>query len=458
MPYQSAFEQKVRTRKAKVGIIGLGYVGLPLAVEFCKARFPVLGVDLDRERVKAVHAGESYIADVPESLLRKFVKMGRLLATTNYALLKTCDAILICVPTPLSKTREPDISYIVSSVTQLAKFIKPGQLVVLESTTYPGTTEELVAPLLTENGKWRHENGTTGEPARPKIGADLFVGFSPERVDPGNPHFTIHNTPKVVSGLTPACAELTKLLYTQICEKVVPVSSPRAAELSKLLENTYRAVNIGLANEMALIAERLGVNIWEVIAAASTKPFGFQAFYPGPGLGGHCIPVDPLYLSWKMKRLNYNPKFLKLADDINARMPEYLIDRMKRILKSGPPGGRGSRRKPRTLRRARIILLGIAYKRDVADARESPALDLINLLHSKGCDAVYHDPYLPTVEYAGRTLRSVAWKPSTLRKYDLVVITTNHTFYPWRTVVQYSRRIFDTRNAIPFDSSKVVKL
>ncbi len=414
-------------------MVGLGYVGLPLAVTFADAGFRVRGVDTDAKRVEAVNAGRSHVPDVPsETVARLVLDSGRLSASTGYDAVGESDAVLICVPTPLGKTRDPDVSYIVSAASEIAPRLREGALVVLESTTYPGSTEELVLPRLLE-----------GSAGRLEVGRDFFLAFSPERVDPGRADWTITNTPKVIGGVTPACTEVASCLYGAAIAEVVRVSSSRAAEMVKLLENTFRAANIALANEMAIMCAHLGLDVWEVIDAASTKPFGFMPFYPGPGLGGHCIPVDPHYLVWKMRTLGYTARFIQLADEINSAMPQHVVLEITRAL--------GSESKP--LNGAKVLVLGVAYKPDVGDTRESPALDLIHLLRQQGACVSYHDPLAPSIREAGLDMASVGTSDEpalgeALAVADCVVIVTDHSSYDWADVVERSRLIVDTRNAV----------
>ena len=414
-------------------VVGLGYVGLPLAVTFADAGFRVRGVDTDAKRVEAVNAGRSHVPDVPsETVARLVLDAGRLSASTGYDAVGESDAVLICVPTPLGKTRDPDVSYIVSAASEIAPRLREGALVVLESTTYPGSTEELVLPRLLE-----------GSAGRLEVGRDFFLAFSPERVDPGRADWTIANTPKVIGGVTPACTEVASCLYGAAIAEVVRVSSSRAAEMVKLLENTFRAANIALANEMAIMCGHLGLDVWEVIDAASTKPFGFMPFYPGPGLGGHCIPVDPHYLVWKMRTLGYTARFIQLADEINSAMPQHVVLEITRAL--------GSESKP--LNGAKVLVLGVAYKPDVGDTRESPALDLIHLLRQQGACVSYHDPLAPSIREAGLDMASVgtSGEPAlgeALPAADCVVIVTDHSSYDWADVVERSRLVVDTRNAV----------
>jgi len=434
----SDFTEKVDSRRARVAVIGLGYVGLPLAVEFAQAGFKVTGIDVSLAKVKSVNRGASYIADVPSADLRPLVKRKTLRATSDFRALKSVDAISICVPTPLRKTGDPDISFIVEAVKEVRRHLRPGVLVVLESTTYPGTTKEVLLPELESLGM--------------KVGRDFYLAFSPERVDPGNVSYHTDNTPKVLGGCTPRCGAAAKALYEAVVSKVVQVSSPQAAEMVKLLENTFRSVNIGLVNEIALICDRLGLDVWEVIDAAATKPFGFMPFYPGPGLGGHCIPVDPHYLSWKLKALNFNARFIELAGEINSRMPQVVVERVTSAL--------NERRRP--LKGSKIHILGVAYKKDVSDTRESPALDVMALLDQAGAVISYSDPFVPKVPLDSRTLRAQKPTPSLLKKADAVVIVTDHTDFDYKAIVKASRLVIDTRNAVARAGirplKKVVKL
>jgi UDP-N-acetyl-D-glucosamine dehydrogenase len=416
---------KLANREAKVGIVGLGYVGLPLAVEFAEQGFDVIGLDLNETKVQQLNNGESYIPDIPTARLKPLAQSGKLRATTSYNDLRMVDAVIICVPTPLNKTREPDLSYVIEAVKSVASIAHEGILIVLESTTYPGTTEEIVIPQILTNGF--------------KVGEHVFVAFSPERIDPGNQQFGVRNTPKVVGGVTANCTEVATALYSSAVEKIVPVSSPTSAEMVKLLENTFRLVNIGLVNEVAIMCDKLGIDVWEVIEAAKTKPFGFLPFYPGPGLGGHCIPVDPHYLSWKLKTLNYNARFIELASEINTSMPLYVIDKVTQALNDDCKSVRGSK----------IVVLGVAYKRDIDDVRESPALDVLSLLHERGAKVVYHDPYVPHVRLEeDHTMDSVPYTAELLSSADCVVIVTDHKAYDWQHVVDHSKLIVDTRHAV----------
>lgn len=418
------FQDKIKNKKAKIAIIGLGYVGLPLAVEFAKKGFLALGVDLDVNKVKAINAGRSYILDIKEEEVRPLVKKGFLKATDDYSKLRDVDAIIICVPTPLRKTKDPDMSFIVSAAEAIAKNLRKGQVIVLESTTYPGTTEEVILPILEKTGL--------------KVGRDFNLGFSPERIDPGNPTYMTHNIPKVVSGQTKACVDNIKLLYSQIIGKIIPASSVKVAEMVKLLENTFRAVNIGLVNEMALMCDDLKIDVWEVIEVAKSKPFGFMPFYPGPGLGGHCIPIDPLYLAWKARVYGFEARFIDLASQINSDMPDYVADRTARALNRSGKAVNGSK----------ILIIGIAYKRDVTDTRESPAFEVFHKLKERGAGISYHDPFVPTIKLNGQVLKSVKLTAAALKDKDCVLILTDHSNIDYQFIVENSKFIFDTRNAL----------
>jgi UDP-N-acetyl-D-glucosamine dehydrogenase len=420
-----ALLERIRTGSARVGTIGLGYVGLPLSV---------VGFDLAPDKVEAVNRGVSYVKDVDAARLAELVTAGRLRASLDFDALASCDAIVICVPTPLSKTKDPDLTMVVDAARAIAARLREGQLVVLESTTYPGTTEELILPLLSEKGL--------------VVGESFFLAFSPERVDPGNPRFHTRNTPKIIGGVTPACTEVARALYGKAVDTVLTVSTPRAAEMVKLLENTFRSVNIGLVNEVALMCERLGIDVWEVIDAAASKPFGFMPFYPGPGLGGHCIPIDPFYLSWKLKTLNYRARFIELAGEINSEMPEHVCSLVADALNQQEKSVKGSR----------VLVLGVAYKRDVEDVRESPALDILNLLEGRGARVTYNDPFVDSLLLNETTLRSVDLH-SSVRESDVVVIVTDHSSYPYREIVEGARVVVDTRNATRgIVSAKILKL
>jgi len=434
----AVLEKKLTDRTARTGVIGLGYVGLPLAVELARAGFTAVGLDLDARKVGLITKGESYIPDVPTHEVAEFAKAGRLLASTDASVLRSVDTINICVPTPLRKTKDPDLSYVVSAVEMVAAHLRPGHLVVLESTTYPGTTDEVVKPILERGGL--------------VAGKDFFLAFSPERVDPGNPHFTTRNVPKVVGGTTPTCTRLAKALYSASIETVIEVSSTRVAEMVKLLENTFRAVNIGLVNELALMCDRLGLSVWEVVDAAATKPFGFMPFYPGPGLGGHCIPIDPFYLSWKVKEVGFEARFIELAGHVNGAMPHHVVDKIADALNSQRKSVRGSK----------ILVLGIAYKRDIDDVRESPALDIMAVLEQKGGVVEYHDPFVPHLDPrdwpAAKAMDSVPLTDATLAAADCVVVVTNHATFDYDRIVKQARLVVDTRNAVKTAHPHVFKL
>lgn len=463
---------KFQDRSAHIAVIGLGYVGLPLAVTFAEAGFRVTGIDLDAAKTAAINRGESYILDVSSERLARVVRepeavMGdpgaviqkpgsrvnpdsrppasnpqSLSAATDYRVLETCDAVIICVPTPLNKTGDPDISYIVSATEAIARHLHPGMLVVLESTTYPGTTREVLLPILTgaglgEQGSENIQSPLSGSRA-PVPGRDFFLAFSPERVDPGRTDWTIRNTPKVIGGLTPACQEAAEALYAAAVETIVPVSSPEVAETTKLFENTFRSVNIALANELLFMCDKLGLDAWEVLEAAATKPFGFMKFVPGPGLGGHCIPVDPNYLSWKLKTAKYTARFIELASTVNTEMPRYWAQKIQDALNDvGKP-----------VKDSRILVLGVAYKKDVSDLRESPALDIIHLLREKGGDVVYHDPYVPYFCVDGLEMTSIPDLDVALQTADCVVIATDHSTYNWEHIAAQAQLIVDTRHVI----------
>ena len=429
---------RIRTRQARAGVVGLGYVGLPLAVEFARAGLPTVGIDLDARKVDAVNRGASYIADVPSAEMARLVAGNALRATTDFAAVSTLDTINICVPTPLRKSKDPDMSYIVSAVEAIAAHLHPGMLIILESTTYPGTTEELVKPMLEATGL--------------EAGVDFFLAFSPERVDPGNPRFNTHNVPKVVGGINAESTALAAALYGIAIERIVEVSSPRVAEMVKLLENTFRAVNIGLVNEMALMCDRLGIDVWEVVDAAATKPFGFMPFYPGPGLGGHCIPIDPFYLSWKARQTGFDPRFIELAGQVNASMPHFVVDKIADALNGHRKSINGST----------VLVLGLAYKRDIDDIRESPSLDVMALLHQKGANVRYADPHVPILPAGawpgGMELRTVPMTPSALAGADCVAILTDHRAFDFDMVRDRAPLIVDTRNAIAGFHPHVFKL
>lgn len=421
---QSTLHERITTRQARIGIIGVGYVGLPLAVVFAQAGFRVTGFDLSAERAATINNGISYIEDIPSSTLASLVHQGLIDATTDMSRLKDMDAISVCVPTPLSKTRDPDMSAVLQAASDIAHHLRPGQLIVLESTTYPGTTREIFLPRIQEQGF--------------QIGHDVFLTFSPERVDPGRTDWTTQNTPKIMGGITPACLEVGRALYESAIQRIVPVSSPEAAEMAKLLENTFRAVNIGLVNEVQLMCDRLGLNAWEVIEAAATKPFGFMKFTPGPGLGGHCIPIDPLYLSWKLKTLDYTARFIELASEVNTSMPRYWVQKVADALNDQSKAIRGST----------VLVVGVAYKKDVSDVRESPALDIIHLLREKGARVTFHDPHVASIRIDGERLHGATDLPDALRTSDCVIIATDHSSYDWELVKQHAPLVIDTRNAL----------
>jgi UDP-N-acetyl-D-glucosamine dehydrogenase len=412
------------SRKARLGVVGLGYVGLPLAVTLAEAGHSVVGVDLDARKVEAIRRGESYIEDIPSAQLAPLVKAGRLTADTDFVSLRPCDGVSICVPTPLRKTGDPDLSFIVSAAQALRPALHPAMVVILESTTYPGTTRELLLPDLEATGL--------------RVGQDLFVAFSPERVDPGRSDWTTKNTPKVIGGITPACTAVAAAMYEGAMDTVVRVSSSEVAEMTKLLENTFRAVNIAMVNEMALMCDRLGLDVWEVIEAASTKPFGFMRFLPGPGLGGHCIPIDPLYLSWKMKSIKYNARIIDLASEINTNMPRYVVEKAQDVLNQ----------RAKAMRGARMLVVGVAYKPDISDTRESPGLDVIELLRGKGAEVSYYDPFVPAIEHEGWGLTSVPDLLAEARRADCVIIITHHSSIDYAALAEASTLVFDTRNAI----------
>jgi UDP-N-acetyl-D-glucosamine dehydrogenase len=425
--------EKMRTRRARVGIVGLGYVGLPLAVEFARAGFSVTGIDISEEKTRRVNAGDSYIGDIPSATLAPLVESGLLRATTDFSAVLELDTINICVPTPLRKTKDPDMSFIVSSCGEIARYFHAGMLVILESTTYPGTTDELVLPILARSGL--------------EVGHDFFLCFSPERVDPGNPKYQTANIPKVVGGCTPACTEMGRLFYAQALETVVPVSSTQVAEMVKLLENTFRMINIGLVNELALMCDRMRIDVWEVIDAAATKPFGFMPFYPGPGLGGHCIPIDPFYLSWKTKQAGIEARFIELAGYINGQMPHFVADKVQNALNDVSKPVKGSK----------IHVMGVAYKRDIDDMRESPALDVMMLLQRRGGTVSYSDPHVPRLHLGEVDLESLP--ESAAADADCVVIVTDHAVFDYPGLVERSRVIVDTRNALKgMNSTKIVRL
>ena len=415
---------RIKRRRATVAVIGLGYVGLPLAVEMARAGQKVFGIDVNDEKVRMIKRGVSYVQDVKSSDLKKAVKAGKLVATTDYSVISEADAIDICVPTPLRKTKDPDMRFIVAALDEIEKYVRRGQLVILESTTYPGTTEEVILPRLSKRGL--------------KVGRDFFLAFSPERVDPGNKKFDTARIPKVVGGITDKCTTVACDLYNCCVKSTVPVSSTTVAETVKLLENTFRSVNIGLVNEMCLMCDRMGIDVWEVIEAAATKPFGFMPFFPGPGLGGHCIPIDPFYLSWKARAAGFETRFIELAGQINSTMPSYVVSKVNDVLNLHKKSING----------AKILILGVAYKSDVDDTRESPALDVIRLLEGRGARVSYADPLVETISFDGRTMKSVKITGPALRKYDCAVIITDHSVFNYRQIVKNSKAVVDTRNAL----------
>ncbi|MBK7216930.1 MAG: nucleotide sugar dehydrogenase [Candidatus Promineofilum sp.] len=426
MEHKQQLLERIANREAQIGIVGLGYVGLPLAVAFAQEGFSVVGVDLDSRKIAALQRGESYVEDVPADVIAALADAGLFSVSTDYATLAEVDAISICVPTPLRKTKDPDISYIVDATECIATHMPAdgGQLIVLESTTYPGTTDEIVLPRLGRDGL--------------EVGRDFFLAFSPERIDPGRTDFTVRTTPKVIGGVTPDCLEVAVALYATVVDHPVPVSSTATAEMVKLLENTFRAVNIGLVNEVALMCDRLGLNVWEVVGAAATKPYGFMPFRPGPGLGGHCIPIDPHYLSWKLRTLNYTARFIELAAEVNSHMPDYVVSKVADALNARRKAVNGSR----------VLVLGVAYKRDVGDVRESPALDVIHLLRQRGAEVSYHDPYVASLRREGIDLDASPLTAEGLAAADCVVVVTDHSAYDWTWIGATAPLIVDTRNAI----------
>ena len=426
-------QEKLRSKTARVGVVGLGYVGLPLVVEYAKAGFHVTGIDLSHSKVDQINSGKSYIADISDDVLGPLVADGRVRATTDFSVVSELDTVNICVPTPLRKTKDPDMSYIVSATQEIAQHFHKGMLIILESTTYPGTTDELVLPMLEKSGL--------------KVGEDFFLCFSPERVDPGNAKFQTHNIPKVVGGTTPACTQIGHLFYSQALETVVPVSSTQVAEMVKLLENTFRMINIGLANEIAIMCDGMGINVWEVIEAAATKPFGFMPFYPGPGLGGHCIPIDPFYLSWKSKQAGIEARFIELAGHINGQMPHFVVNKVQNALNDHSKSVRG----------AKIHIVGVSYKKNIDDVRESPALDIMLLLERRGALLTYSDPHVPSLRLESGTLQS---QPiSNAGEADCVVIVTDHTAFDYPELLNQSKLVVDTRNALKsMVSEKIVRL
>lgn len=438
MDYASHLIEKFKNKTARVAVLGMGYVGLPFSTVFASAGFDVTGIDPIQSKMEKLNRGESYIIDVAPDLVKQLVSDGKLRGTSDYSVLKDIDAIAICVPTPLRNTGDPDLSFIISAAEGIAPYVHPGMVVVLESSTYPGTTRELVLPTLTE------KSGL-------KVGEDIFVAFSPERVDPGRKDWTTKNTPKVIGGMTENCTRVSSAWYSQALDTVVPVSSTEVAEMAKLLENTFRMINIGFVNELTLMCDRLGVDVWEVIDAASTKPFGFMRFDPGPGLGGHCIPIDPLYLSWKMRSLNYTAKFIDLASEINTNMPRYVVGKVQDALNEHKKAIKGSK----------VLVLGAAYKPDIDDLRESPAIDVIRLLEQKGAVISYYDPYIPVIREEGWEIKSIPDVMAGVREADCVVIVTNHKCFDYAQILKESHLIVDTRNAfgkMGIKDPKVVRL
>ena len=423
--------KKIKNKNAHIGVVGLGYVGLPLAVEFAKAGYNVSGIEVDDNKITAINNGNNYIPDIDNSLLENLVKQGKLVATNDTSIISKLDAISICVPTPLSKVNEPDVSYIIDSVNAIKKYLHKDFLIILESTTYPGTTKEVILSNMEETGLI--------------AGEDYYICFSPERIDPGNETYNISNTPKVIGGVTNECTKVGQFLYSQIVKDVITVSSPETAEMVKLLENTFRSINIGLVNEVAIMCEKLGIDVWEVINAAATKPYGFMKFTPGPGLGGHCIPIDPLYLSWKMKNLNYNPKFIELASKINASMPKHVIDTLIKALKSNQ----------KKLENSKILLLGMAYKKDIDDIRESPSLDILYLLNQNNSEVEYFDPYVPNFVFNDRKNTSLEdLNSEVLKRFDGVIILTDHSNVDYELIKNNASLIIDTRNVYPLNNDK----
>jgi UDP-N-acetyl-D-glucosamine dehydrogenase len=426
---------RIRKNDFTAAIVGLGYVGLPLAMEYCETGIEVIGIDVDGAKVRELRAGRSYVGDVPSAWVKKAVDAGRFKPTTDYSAMAMADTVNICVPTPLRKTKDPDLSYIVGAMEHLVTYLHKDMLVVLESTTYPGTTQEVLAPMIEAKGF--------------KVGKDIFLAFSPERVDPGNARFTTKNIPKVVGGVTPQCTRVASALYRGVMEQVHPVSGVAVAEMVKLLENTFRSVNIGLVNEIALMADRMGIDVWEVIDAAKTKPFGFMPFYPGPGIGGHCIPLDPFYLSWKAKQFGFESRFIELAGVVNGQMPHYTVDKI----------GEALNRVRKAINGSKVLVLGVAYKKDINDIRESPALDILHLLAKKGANLSYCDPYVPEVTDGAIALRATPFSKAALRKADCVVVVTDHAAFDYGLVARESKVVVDTRNALKgYGGRNVVKL
>jgi UDP-N-acetyl-D-glucosamine dehydrogenase len=459
--------ERIATRDAVVAVIGLGYVGLPLALAFAENGFRTVGVDVDVERVARLNGGSSPVPDVPSEKLapllapisvlapdRPTAGAGSMSFTTDYSVLSVVDAVIICVPTPITKSKDPDVSYIEAATHEISKYLRPAMLVILESTTYPGTTEEIILAMLEQPGKLRHRRTADAAPVERSplvVGEDFFLAFSPERIDPGRVDFTVRTTPKVIGGTTPVCLQAAKALYESAIDTVVPVSNPKTAEMVKLLENTFRALNIALVNEVAIMCDHLDIDVWEVIKAASSKPFGYMPFSPGPGLGGHCIPVDPHYLEWKLRTLDYNARTIQLAAEINRAMPEYVMTKISRALNSRAKAVQGSR----------VLVVGVAYKADVTDVRESPALELIELLLEQGAEVAYHDDFVPSLSIGDLRLKSLNLDAEDLENADLVVIETAHSGIDWETVGRHSKIIVDTRNimaTVANPRARVIKL
>ena len=428
-------ESRIRDKSADIGVVGLGYVGLPLALAFAEAGFNVIGIDTEKGRVNKIMRGTSYLLDIESARLKKAVASGRLKATVSQSNLRRVDTIIICVPTPLTKTKEPDLTYIISATNDIARFLRLGHLVILESTTYPGTTREIVLPILESTGL--------------KVGVDYFLTFSPERIDPGSRKFTIRNTPKVVGGMEPTSTKLAALLYKHVSDRVLEVSTPEVAEMDKVFENVFRSVNIALVNELAKLCEKMNINVWEVIKSASTKPFGYMPFYPGPGVGGHCIPLDPYYLASKAREYFFHTRFIELAAEINETMPEYIVERIVGVLNT----------RSKSVKGAKILILGVAYKKDIEDLRESPALRVIELLFEKKAAVHYHDPYILTIKEGTHRLNSVKLEKKVLSYYDCVVILTDHSCFDLKSIVKESKLVFDTRGCtVGIDSANIIRL
>jgi UDP-N-acetyl-D-glucosamine dehydrogenase len=433
--FLSEFKKKVKRRQLKVAVVGLGYVGLPLAIEFAEKKFPVLGIEIDKDRLRQIKQKESYITDVPTLQLRRVLSNGHFTASGDFSAICAADVIIICVPTPLKRKYHPDISYIKQAIRSIARYIKKKGLIILESTTYPGTSEEIIVPLLESYGL--------------RYSEDFYLCFSPERIDPGNKKYPVHKIPKIVGGIDKTATALARIVYANIIEKVVPVSSARVAEVAKLLENTFRLVNIGLVDELAMMAHKMGIDIWEVIEAAKTKPFGFMPFYPGPGVGGHCIPKDPLYLYWKARHHGFKSRFIKLASDVISAMPGYIVMRAEELLK----------KKGLSLTKAKVLVIGATYKKDIKDLRKSPALDIIDILQRNKIQVAYHDPLIPYLKFKHIDLKSIKLDSGHLEKFDGVIIATDHTAIDYALILKKSKLIFDARNIYSgVKDRKVVKL